>query len=226
MNSLFRDIVLSYAPAEVRRRFPPASTERLRVIALVSGLLQFALVLIWLLTGFQKFMAFQYSRLSSGMTLDAHFLTTFIFFLSYLLYPASIVRVYFIGEGAFRWLLAFLTGEALPSGPFVLGWKIFRLVQGRRSEKLFRETALPDKVESSENGNRLVIWSCFPRPHWNESITISVHDENYEVEKSRPGMAPYAYLYVLRRASPLKIRRGFEVYEPPQKRLPPEENTP
>jgi len=202
MESLLRDIVLSYAPEELRRLFRPASTERLRIIALVSGLLQCVTLLVWLLVDARKFMALQYSRLSSAVPLDENFMSTFIFFISYLLYPASIVRIYFIAEGAFRWLLAFLNGDSLPSGPFVLGWKAFRLVHRRRSEKIFRETALKDKVESFENGNRLMISSSFPRPHWNESITISIRDENYEVEKNRPGMAPYAYLYVLRKGLP------------------------
>src|SRR5258708_31211573 len=121
MKSLLRDIVLSYAPEELRRLFRPASTERLRIIALVSGLLQCVTLLVWLLVDARKFMSLQYSRLSSAVPLDENFMSTFIFFISYLLYPASIVRIYFIAEGAFRWLLAFLNSASLPSGPFVLG---------------------------------------------------------------------------------------------------------
>ena len=216
MESLLRDIVLSYAPEELRRLFRPASTERLRIIALVSGLLQCVTVLVWLLVDARKFMALQYSRLSSAVPLDDHFMSTFIFFISYLLYPASIVRVCFIGEGMLRWLLAFLTGDVLPSGLVALGWRAFRGFHRRRDENIRQETTLPDKVESFENGDRLLISCSLPRPHWNASITICIRGENYEVEKSRPGMAPYACLYVLRKASPAKIRRGFEIYEPLQ----------
>jgi hypothetical protein len=217
VKSLLRDIVLSYAPAELRRLFPPASTERLRIIALAGGLLQFLIALVWLLVRAQKFMALQYARWSPVLPLDENLLLgapSFIFFLSYLLYPTSLVLVYFIGEGVVRWLLAFFTGEALPSGPVTLGWRVFRRFHRRHSEKILLETALPDKVESFENGDRLLISCSFPRPHWNASITICIRGENYEVEKSQPGMAPYACLYVLRKASPLKIRRGFEIYEP------------
>jgi len=223
MKSLLRDIVLSYAPAELRRLFPPGSTERLRIIALSGGLLQFLIALVWLLVRAQKFMALQYARWSPVLPLDENLLLGapfFIFFLSYLLYPGSLVLVYFGGEGVLRWLLAFLTGDLLPSGPVALGWRVFRTFHRRRAEKVRLETALPDKVESFENGDRLLISCSFPRPHWNASITISIGGENYEVEKSRPGMSPYACLYVLRKASPVKIRRGFEVYEPPQKMQP------
>src|SRR6267154_2421956 len=102
VKSLLRDIVLSYAPAELRRLFPPASTERLRIIALAGGLLQFLIALVWLLVRAQKFMALQYARWSPVLPLDENLLLgapSFIFFLSYLLYPTSLVLVYFIGEG-------------------------------------------------------------------------------------------------------------------------------
>src|SRR5258708_16055786 len=190
MKSLLRDIVLSYAPEELRRLFRPASTERLRIIALVSGLLQCVTVLVWLLVDAWKFMALQYSRLSPAVPLDEHFMSTFIFFISYLLYPASIVRVCFIGEGMLRWLLAFLTGDVLPSGLVALGWRAFRGFHLRRDENIRQETTLPDKVESFENGGRLLISCSLPRPHWPPTITTSTPRPHYTVTKRPPAIPP------------------------------------
>lgn len=215
MGDLLRDIALSFAPAELRGSYPPASTARLRDIALATGFLQSLVALIWLAVRGQVFMARQYARLSPVLPLDAGIIPFFLFLFSYLLYPMSLTLIYFTAEGAGRFLAALIYHEIVPSGPFTLLWKTIALVRGRRDEKRRREIALPDTVDIFENGDRLLISCYFPRPHWNSTITISIHGEHYEVEKSQPGMAPYACLYVLRRAPHTKVRRGYEEYEIP-----------
>jgi hypothetical protein len=214
MHELLRDIALSFAPAELRRIYPPASTARLRDLALATGLLQSIVALFWLVLRGQIFMARQYARLVSDLPLDAGPVPFYVFLFSYLLYPMSLVLIYFIAEGTVRWMAALINGEVVPSGPVALTWKIISMTR-RHEEERRRETAPPDKVEIFDNGDRLLISCAFPRPHWNTSITISIQGENYEVEKSQPGMAPYACLYVLRRAPLTKVRRGYEEYELP-----------
>jgi len=218
MWELLRDIALSFAPAELRKIRPPASTERLQDIALTTGLLQCLGALVWLVLGGKVFLAQQYAHWSPLLPLDDKLLRGapfFIFLLSYLLYPMSLALIYFIAEGTVRWLVALINGEVFPSGPVTLVWKAAAFFLRRRAEKLRSEIALPDKVDVFENGERMLISCSFPRPHWNTTITIAIQGENYEVEKSLPGTAPYACLYVLRRAPHTKVRRGYEEYELP-----------
>lgn len=216
MLKLLRDIGLSYAPAEARSIYLPASTERLRIIALYTGALQSLGFLVWLLVRAVHFMAQVYARYSDVLPLDERRLLGApfaIFFLSYLLYPKSLVLVYFIVEGVVRWMVAYLHEEVMPSGPVTIGWKAWNAIRGRRHARRLRETELPDYVEIFGGNERIHISCSRPRPHWNATITIAIRGENYEVEKAVPGEPPYACLYVLRRAPYNKVRRGFEEYE-------------
>lgn len=135
-------------------------------------------------------------------------------FLLYLVRPQSLILLYFILEGFIRWLAALIQGEIVGTLPIL----IVATVHGWFS-KWEDERKLPplvaDRVEEvGREEFQLRIWSCRPRPEWDQLLTISYADKLYEVVRHEFTEGARPFLILLRLKPAHKIVRGLHQYAP------------
>lgn len=210
--SLVQDIGLSFCPASVRRRHPPASTERVLSIAKITGLLQalaFVALLVLSYAAFMRQRAHQFGAALERTSIQAQSGALVLFTLDFLIHPSSLLLLYLAVEGFVRFLGSIVFGTILPSLPVTLSFKLKNYLDTKP------QAVIQDRFEHLEDGERVLISSAHPKTGWNASITIDIDGQWYEIEKEEIGNLPLAHTYLLRPAPPGKVLRGYERYVPP-----------
>lgn len=211
-----RDTLLSFCPAAMRQRtrvYSPSTTLR---AATWLGLLQAALFALALAERYRHFFiqrAQQWAEQIHGTSEAVQSGTAVLITLEFLMYPVSLIVLYFFCEGLVRFAAGVTSSEVVPSLPVVLVFKLVQIRERRRHATYLR--SLPcDRVESLPD-YRIRISSALPKSGWNSSITISIADRWLEVESQQIATGPLPYVYLLRPAPEGKILRRLEQYEPP-----------
>jgi hypothetical protein len=214
MRELVRDFLLSFFPSRARLAFRPESTHRVVAFATWGGLAQFACfsLLLWL-----RYRSFILGRLKewapylTGTAGQIQGTAVMVSTLEFLIYPVSLLLVYFALEGLARFVTGLIGSEVLPSLPVSLAFGLIeRRRQRREAERL---ASLPaDTVEFLAEG-RVRIASARSRPTWNSGITIGIRGEFCEIENKEPGMPGRPFVFVLRPAPAGKALRAYEEYD-------------
>lgn len=223
MQSLLRDVLLSFCPVQVRRDYRPESPARVVRAATWTGLFQLLLFGYMLIVRYGHFLV-ERAKLWAPVlarTSDAFQSGTLIIVtLEFLLYPVSFLLLYFSLEGAARLLTGLVSSEVVPSLPVFLTFKIRNILHRRREAERVRQ--LPADTVTVLPNDRLRIATAHSRPAWsNPNLTIRIGGELYELERMDKGPLPRPFVYFLRRSPVGKILRGLEEYELP---LPPQKN--
>ncbi len=215
MRSVLRDILLSFCPASVRRDSKAESSGRVVFAATWIGLLQFVLLAYLLVVRYLDFLAARtklWAPHVAGASEAVQSGVLIIATLEFLIYPLSLLLLYFCLEGAARFLGGLIASEVVPSWPVVLAFKIKVAIVQRR-ERL-RVSALPPDAVTALPDGRLRIATAHARPSWsNPSLTIGIGGEHYELERVDRGALPHPFVFFLRRAPLGKILRAYEEYD-------------
>ncbi len=211
---MFRDWLLSFCPEEFRRAHRPYSSSRVATLALWSGLLQFVFFAALLSLRYLHFIALRArlwspiiqrvtDRQESGLFVEST--------LEFLLYPLSLLLIYFSLEGLVRFFAVVIGREVVPSLPVYLGCALVRWRDSAREDQRLGSLP-PDRVDYLP-GARVRIASARLRPTWNATVTIQIAGEDYEIENKEPGDSTRPFVFVLRRVPVGKVRRGYEEYD-------------
>jgi hypothetical protein len=213
MQSILRDLLLSFCPAKVRQAWRPSSQLTVLRAAMWSGAAQFLLT-AWILIG--QFKYFFIARLQqmaphmNGVNSTGELVVTGLVVLEFLFHPLSFFLLYIALEGAVRFIGSLVTSEIVPSLLVFLFFKLFdsmsRAVRRRR-----QGPPVADAVEWLPSG-RIRLSSAEPKEGWNSSVTIGINGRWWEMECEEQAPPPRSYVYVLRPAPPGKILRGYQEY--------------
>ena len=214
MVNVFRDVLLSFCPGEVRRAIAPASPTRTLRAAIWGGLMQLFLAGFALALGFKSYFVLRAHQLHphvSGTTEVTEAGIVVFLALEYLVHPLSFLLLYLTVEGLVRFAGGLVTGEVLPSFFVFLAFKAARLAAKRRERR--RIAALPpDTLQRLPDGG-IRIASAQPKPGWNATMTIGVNGAWFEVERTEEGAVPRSFIYILRPSPPGRILRGYQEYD-------------
>jgi hypothetical protein len=211
---MFRDWLLSFCPESFRRTHRPDSSARVVMFARWNGLLQFVLFASLLGLRYAHFIslrAHQWSPVTQRVS-DVQESGLFIeSTLEFLLYPLSLLLIFFTLEGLLRFAAGLISGDVVPSLPVSISCVVLHHRNKAREDQ--RLGALPpDTVEYLPEG-RVRISSARSRPTWNATVTIHLAAEDYEIEKREPGEPIRPFVFLLRHVPVGKIRRGYEEYD-------------
>jgi hypothetical protein len=215
MQSTLRDVLLSFCPASFRRERRPESSVRVVSAAKWTGLLQFFFLAYFLIVRYWHFLLARtklWSHVRGTEAFESGVLI--IATLEFFLYPLSLVVFYFCLEGFARFVTGLISADVVPSLPVFLFVKTKSALSRKREDARVRRLP-PDSVTQLAD-DRLRIATALERPAWlNPSLTISVGETFYELERMDKGALPHPFIYYLRCAPVGKILRGIEEYTPP-----------
>jgi hypothetical protein len=144
----------------------------------------------------------------------AQFGMGFVSMVEYIFHPFSLLLIYFTLEGAVRFYAAAITEEIVGTLPLhLVAWAQERMGRARAERAL--GPRVPDLVESVYSPEfDLRIFSCRPKRHWDQLITVSYDDQLYAVVGEQPGKPPYRFIYELRKVPRGWIVRNVHHYSP------------
>lgn len=217
MPTALRDVLLSFCPAAARRDLRPESPERVVFAATWIGLLQFFFSAYLLAVRYSHFVSARTKLWGPHLGGTSEALQSGVLVLvtlEFLIYPFSLLLLYFCLEGAARFATGLISSDVVPSLPVVLAFKIKNHLRSRRQQERVRQ--LPPDVMTTLPDGRLRIATAHSRPSWsNPNITIAIHGEQYEFERMDKAALPRPFVFFLRRAPVGKILRTYEEYDPP-----------
>jgi hypothetical protein len=214
MQSLLRDLLLSYCPAAVRRSLLPASALTVLRTAVWSGLAQFMLAGLLFLVRLKAYFVLRAHQMApqlAGANDAVQAGATVVVALEYLIHPLAFFLLYLTIEGFIRFMGGLIAGEIVPSLLVYSGFRaadsLSRLRERRRAVPLLLDTLdhLPDGC--------IRIAASAAKPGWNASVTIGIDGRWMELEREEHGPVPRSFVYILRPASPGKILRGYQEYD-------------
>jgi len=213
MHNIFRDFLLSFCPARIRRQRRPGSQLTVLRSATWSGLAQLLLAALLLLARLKSHFVLRAQQLGpriAGSNETGQAIIAVIVFVDFLIHPLSLLLLYLAIEGLVRFVGGFAVGEIVPN---MLASVYFKLADSAsRSFARRRSTPpAPDIAERLADG-RIRIASASQKAGWNSSITVGIGGKWFEVE-SEVQAPPRAFVYVLRPASPGKVLRGYQEYD-------------
>jgi hypothetical protein len=209
-----RDVLLSFCPEAVRKTFRPESSLFTLRAATWTGFFQFLLLGYLAALRYKTFFITRAQQLAphvAGASETVQAGVAIVISLEFLLYPVSILLLYFAMEGFIRFLGGLLTSEIAPSLPVAVAFRLTDAIERRRQDRQNRLLP-PDTIEILA-GDRLRIATASPKVRWNQSITIGVRGRWYEVEAQEEGTADRRFVYVLRPAPVSKVLRGYDEYD-------------
>jgi len=132
----------------------------------------------------------------------------------YILHPLTLLLIYFIVEGAARFLAALVTEEITGPLPlYVVAWVEDRLSQTRAERAL--GPRVPDIVECVYSPDYdLRIFTCRRKRGWDRLMTVDWQEQLYEVIREEAGKLPHHFIYRLRRSPPGRVVRIVHRYDP------------
>lgn len=214
MPSPLRDLLISFCPERARLALRPESTHRVVACATWAGLAQLLGFGFLLLLHYRSFVLARMQQWgphlagTGEMVQSAALLVTT---LEFLIYPLSLLLVYFAAEGMARFVAGLISSQVVPSLPVFLA---FRMADHKRQR---RETARlqslqPDTVEFLAEG-RVRIASAHRRENWNASVNIGISGQFHEIEHKEPAMPGRPFVFVLKPAGAGRALRGYEEYD-------------
>jgi len=222
--SLFLGMILSLLPKRYRDRLPVSVEADLRHGAIASGL---AVSLVGLAVFILRYLSFiQYRVGDLGQRAIArgqegalanevvHFGMGAVAAAEYVLHPLTLLLIYFIVEGAARFLAALVTEEITGTLPlYVVAWVEDRLSQARAERALGQR--VPDIVESVYSPDYdLRIFTCRRKRGWDRMMTVDWQEQFYEVMREEAGKPPHHFIYRLRKSPPGRVVRHVHRYDP------------
>ena len=220
VRNLLVELLFSFCPKSVRRRYGHLDPTTLPRIATLTGLLQMtAAVGLWC----YRFVAFfalqkqQWGYHLIGETRQVQAVGSFLILADYLLQPLSLIVAYLAVEGFARFLSAIMVGDIVPSLPVVL----FFALKARLTRH--PKPMPPDSVAVGISGRLLIISSSMPKPRWSTDTIIGVRQGGvlqgwYELRDDREQRHRGRYVYTLHSIPvPRLTARPYEEYN-----LPPE----
>ena len=214
MHSIFRDFLLSFCPAGIRRQHRPGSQLTVLRSATWGGLAQFLLAAFLLLMRLKNHFVLRAQQLGpriAGSNETGQTIIAGIVALDFLIHPLSLLLLYLAIEGFIRFAGGLITGEIVPNLLVSLYFKTADSVS-RSSARRRCAPAVPDIAERLAGG-RIRISSASRKAGWNSSVTIGIGGQWFEVESEAQAPPPRAFAYVLRPASSGKILRGYQEYD-------------
>jgi hypothetical protein len=214
MQTLLRDLLLSYCPAAVRRSLQPASTLTVLRTATWSGLAQFLLAGLLFLVRLKAYFVLRAHQMTpqlAGSSDAVQAGAAVVITLEYLIHPLAFFLLYLTIEGFIRFMGGLIANEIVPNLLVYFGFRaagsLSRLQERRRATPL-----LPDTLARLPDGC-IRIASSVAKPGWNASVTIGIDGQWMELEREEHGLEPRSFIYILRPASPGKILRGYQEYD-------------
>jgi hypothetical protein len=208
------DVLLSFCPEAVRKTFRPESSLLTLRAATWTGLFQFLLLAYLAALRYKTFFFTRTQQLAphiAGASETVQAGAAIVISLEFLLYPVSILLIYFAMEGFIRFMGGLITSEIVPSLPVTVAFRLDNAIKRRRQDRQNR--LLPSDTIEILSGDRLRIAAASPKVRWNQSITIGVRGQWYEVDAQEKGTAQRRFVYVLRPAPVSKVMRGYEEYD-------------
>ena len=214
MSDLLRDCLLSFCPSSVRIVARPGSTARVTAFAIWTGLAQFLGFSLWLSLRYRTFILARLAQWAPhlvGTSETVQSTALIISTLEFLIYPASLVLLYFALEGLARFAAGLISAEVVPSLPVFVA---FRVIEKRRQRLEARRLAsLPADIVEFLTEGRIRIASARFRPAWKSTITIGIRGEFYEIENKEPGYPGRRFVFVLKPAAIGRALRAYEEYD-------------
>jgi hypothetical protein len=216
MQTILRDFLLSFCPANVRQARRPSSQLTLLRAAMWCGAAQFLLTALVLIVQFKHFFIARSQQMAphmGGVNSTGEAVITNLFALEFIFHPLSFFLLYIAFEGAVRFIGSLVNGEIVPSLLIFLFFKISDSTARSISRRRLR-APVADVLERLPDG-RMRIASATLKGGWNTSVTIGINGRWFEVEQEEHAQPPRPYIYVLRSAPPGKILRGYQEYPAP-----------
>ena len=215
MHSILRDFLLSFCPAGTRRRHRPGSQLTVLRSATWGGLTQLLLAALFLIVRLKRHFvlrAQQFGPHMAGSNETGQAIVALIVFLDFLIHPLSLLLLYLAIEGLVRFAGGLITGETVPN---LLVSLYFKTANSTSRSLARRRGAAPvaDIADRLADG-RIRISSASQKTGWNSSITVGIGGQWFEVESEEQAPPPRTFMYVLRPASPGKVLRGYQEYDP------------
>ena len=215
MHSILRDFLLSFCPAGTRRRYRPGSQLTVLRSATWGGLAQLLLAALFLIVRLKRHFvlrAQQFGPHMAGSNETGQAIVALIVFLDFLIHPLSLLLLYLAIEGLVRFAGGIITGETVPN---LLVSLYFKTANSTSRSLARRRGAAPvaDIADRLADG-RIRISSASQKTGWNSSITVGIGGQWFEVESEEQAPPPRTFMYVLRPASPGKVLRGYQEYDP------------
>jgi hypothetical protein len=214
MQSILRDLLLSFCPAKARQASRPSSLLTIQRAAMWSGAAQFLLMTLVLIAQFKQHFIARSQQMAphmGGVNSTGEAVVTVLVVLEFLFHPLSFFLLYLALEGAVRFLGSLVTAEITPSLLVFLFFKLSDLTS--QSVRRRRQgPAVADAVDWLPD-NRIRISSATPKAGWNSSVTIGIDALWFEMESEEHAGPPRPFVYVLRPAPPAKILRGYQQYD-------------
>jgi len=142
----------------------------------------------------------------SGSNETGQAIVALIVFLDFLIHPLSLLLLYLAIEGFVRFAAGMITGEVVPN---LLVSLCFRSTDSASRKRVPPVADIADRLPDG----RIRIASASQKTGWNSSITIGIGGQWFEVEREDPASPPWAFIYILRPASPGKVLRGYQEYD-------------
>lgn len=209
MHSILRDFLLSFCPARIRRQRRPDSQLTVLRAATWGGLAQLLLAAFFLLMRLKSHFVLRAQQLGpriAGSNETGHAIIVLIVFLDFLIHPLSLLLLYLAIEGFIRFAAGMITGEIVPSLLVSLCFKTTDSASRRRVPPV------ADIADRLRDG-RIRISSASQKAGWNSSVIIGIGGQWFEVEREEQASPPWAFVYILRPASPGKVLRGYQEYD-------------
>jgi hypothetical protein len=214
MPGLLRDLLISFCPERARLALRPESTHRVVVCATWAGLGQFLSFGFLLVLRYRSFMFARMQQWGPHLAGTGEMVQStalLVATLEFLIYPLSLVLLYFAAEGMARFAAGLISSQVVASLPILLAFRLAERKRQRR-ETARLESLPPDTVEFLAQG-RVRIASAHRRDNWNASVTIGIYGQLYEIEHKEPALPGRPFVIVLKAASEGRALRGYEKYD-------------
>jgi len=218
-------VLATLCPEEVRRKWLHEVPSESSAATVISGALEFLLMISLLFVRYYSFMTYRLSGLTAALMekggalgdMQSVFGAGITVYLEFLLQPLTVLLIYFTFtlEGAVRMSAAVATGEVVGTLPLFLFHKATVAFNAYWTEKKLGPR-IPDlvKITPENDEYQIVVASCRQKEDWNSSLTIRYEGSLYEVYRAGKGERPLPYIYCLRLAPLSKTIRGLCDYDP------------
>ena len=149
MRSIFRDFLLSFCPADVRKIWRPTSQLTALQAATWGGAAQFLLIALVLIVQFKHFFILRLQQAAphmDGVNSRGEAVVTVLFAIEFLFHPLSFFLLYVALEGAIRFVGSLVTAEIVPS---LLSFLFFKL-SASTSRSISRQRMGPPVADAVE----------------------------------------------------------------------------
>src|SRR4051812_27473070 len=199
-------MLISLLPPRYRSHFVSRDAHELEQPAWVSGLLQVASALFFLIS--ELYATYAVIAPDRNLAKEAfndqllgasHPGSGIIALFNFALTPSHLVALYFFAEGIVRTVSAGISGHPVGTLPLYFISGIHNWIEPRIHEARMGSRVVDEVVECNEQTYSLKILSCRPKRDWHRNITIRYREEFYQMLKEEEGPKPRPFVYYLRK---------------------------